>query len=238
MTNPNRVDPDDLDGTVNTWLALFGEQGELAQTSRRRCRVCTEPAVRELVNHMLAIGRMPEDILRTLEGHNQLQKSRGLPLISRHSISNHKRQHFDDQVPAKAVYRRMLEVEAIKQGLDTEENVASVLTNVAYMQVVREKAFETLISDDYKVTPAMGMTAAQTLQAWEKDAERGQSMAQVMSEVGKMISVVRQFVPPESWPALQAALTGQAALPEARQADSSTPAVRVIDVDDAPDPDE
>lgn len=237
MTNPNPIDPDDIDGTVNTWLALSGEVGDLVLSSGRRCRVCQEPAVRQLVNHMLALGRTPEDILRTLDEHNRLRKSQGQPQVSRNSINNHRRQHFDGQVPAKAVYRRMLEQEAINQGLETEDNVSSVLTNVAYLQVVRQKGYESLINDDYKVSPSMGMVAATKLQEWEKDAEKGQSMTELMAEMGKMISVVRQFVPPDRWPALQAALTGQEPPQETRSV-ASTPSVRIVEVDDAPDPEE
>jgi len=54
--------------------------------------------------------------------------------------------------------------------------------------------------------------------------------------MGRVIEVVRTFIPPERWPEVQAALRGEA--PTRRQQPQVVERVRMVPIDDAPDEDD
>src|SRR5262245_58772425 len=74
-----------------------------------RCHICQDDAIRKLVNTLLAKGMSVRSIQDALQAvNNALEPDQR---ISRDSIYNHRKEHFDLDVPAAAVYRRMVEQE-------------------------------------------------------------------------------------------------------------------------------
>ena len=61
-------------------------------------------------------------------------------------------------------------------------------------------------------------------------------MAGMRAEMGRVIEVVREFVPAEHWPAMQARLRGET--PTRRQQPQVVERVRMVPIDDAPDEDD
>ena len=54
--------------------------------------------------------------------------------------------------------------------------------------------------------------------------------------MGRIIEVVRTFIPSERWPDVQAALRGET--PVAQQTSQTVEGVRMVDIDDSPDEDD
>jgi hypothetical protein len=72
--------------------------------------------------------------------------------------------------------------------------------------------------------------AAEKLQALI-DARAGEAdMSGILADMGRIIEVVRTFVPQESWPEVQAALRGE--IPIRQQQSSSVNSVRIVAIDD------
>ena len=72
------------------------------------------------------------------------------------------------------------------------------------------EAFRRLVDGGVEVSVDTGLRAAEKLQALI-DARAGEAdMAGMRAEMGRIIEVVRTFIPSERWPEVQAALRGEA----------------------------
>ena len=58
----------------------------------------------------------------------------------------------------------------------------------------------------------------------------------MMADVGRIIEVVRTFIPAERWPDVQAALRGES--PVSQQTSHAGDGVRMVAIDDSPDKDD
>jgi hypothetical protein len=63
-----------------------------------------------------------------------------------------------------------------------------------------------------------------------------EDIAGMRADMGRIIEVVRTFIPSEQWPDVQAALRGET--PVAQQTSPLVEGVRMVDIDDTPDEDE
>jgi uncharacterized membrane protein len=97
-------------------------------------------------------------------------------------------------------------------------------------------AFRRFADGDVDVSVDTGLQAAEKLQALI-DARAGQAdMAGMRAEMGRVIEVVRTFIPAEQWPEVQAdPLRGAA--PISQQASQAVEGARMVDIDDTPDED-
>jgi hypothetical protein len=59
--------------------------------------------------------------------------------------------------------------------------------------------------------------------------------ARLLADMGRIIEVVRTFIPSERWPDVQAALRGEA--PVSQQTSQEVERVRMVDIDDTSDED-
>ncbi len=83
---------------------------------------------------------------------------------------------------------------------------------------------------------AAGVTPDSILQALV-DARAGEAdMAGILAEMGRVIEVVRTFIPSERWPEVQAALRGDASI-QPQQQSSPAEGIRMVAIDDTPDED-
>ena len=193
-----------------------------------RCRVCRNDEVRSKVNDLLARGSSYAMIVRALGEENAMLDGHQITLDS---VRNHASRHFPVQNVARATYREILERRAKENGIDFMNGVATALTPVALYEVVMNEAFRRLVDGDVDVSVDTGLRAAEKLQALT-DARAGEAdMAGIRAEMGRVIEVVRTFIPSERWPEVQAALRGET--PTRRQQPQVVEHVRMVEIDDS-----
>jgi hypothetical protein len=199
-----------------------------------RCRVCRDDGVRTQVNDLLASGSSYAMIVRALEEENAtLDKS---DRVTIDSIRNHTARHFPVQQVARAAYREIVERRAREAQIDFVNGVATALTPLAFYEVVMNEAFRRLVDGGVEVSVDTGLRAAEKLQALI-DARAGQpDMAGMRVEIGRIVEVVRTFIPSERWPEVQAALRGDASI-QRQQQSSPVEGVRMVAINDTPDQD-
>jgi hypothetical protein len=230
MTTPaQRPDPEEFfRNTVEGWVKRAQEAGELDMNPSPQCRVCRDPIIRGLVNQMIANGLRSPDILHALEAHNLKLERDGKHPITKVSIYNHKTRHFNVQAPAAALFRQIQEKNQIG---DWEEGVGTILNVMSFYETMMIKGYETLIDPATVVSPKEGAEAAHKLHEIARQDEGAYEAAQMRVEIGRVIEVVREFVPPEQWPTLQARLRGEQLDRPLQQVES----IRVVEINDIPD---
>jgi hypothetical protein len=198
-----------------------------------RCRICRNDSVRTIVNDLLATGASYAQIVRALGDENAaLDKCERVTIDS---IRNHATRHFPVQQVARATYREIVERRAQEAEIDFVNGVATALTPMAFCECVMNDAFRRFADGDVDVSVDTGLRAAEKLQALI-DARAGQAdTARMRAEMGRVIEVVRTFIPAERWPEVQAALRGEA--PISQQTSQAVEGVRMVDIDDTPDED-
>jgi hypothetical protein len=143
--------------------------------------------------------------------------------------------HFPVQQVARATYREILERGARENSVDFIEGVTSAITPLAVLETIMVKGYQTLVDEGTTVSYRDGMEAALKLaEAMRKD-EGAQERAQMMADMGRIIEVVRTFIPAERWPDVQAALRGET--PVSQQTSQTVEGVRMVAIDDGPDED-
>jgi hypothetical protein len=153
------------------------------------------------------------------------------------SIRNHAARHFPVQQVARATYREIVERRAQEAQIDFVNGVITALTPLAFYEVVMNEAFRRLVDGDVDVSVDTGLRAAEKLQALVDTRAGGADMASLRVQVGRIIEVVRTFIPRERWPEVQAALRGDPSL-QRQQQSSPAQGVRMVAIDDTPDQDE
>ena len=95
------------------------------------------------------------------------------------------------------------------------------------------KGYQTLVDEDTTVSHRDGMEAALKLNEITRKDEGALERAQTLAEMGRIIDVVRTFIPSERWPEVQAALRGET--PVSAQTSQPVQGVRMVTIDDTPD---
>jgi hypothetical protein len=162
-----------------------------------RCRVCRNDEIRTRVNEMLSTGSSYAMILRVLGEENASLDPRDRVTID--SIRNHCQRHFPVQNVAKATYRDILERRARDNQVDFVEGVATALTPLAFIEVVMNKAFRTLVDDRTEVSVDTGLRAAEKLQMLMSMRDYDAEMAEMRLQVGRIINAVKASVPQSMW---------------------------------------
>jgi hypothetical protein len=184
-----------------------------------RCRVCRNDEMRRKVNDQLASGASYAMIARAIGEDN----AAGVTLDS---IRRHAERHFPVQNVAKATYREVLERRAQENGVDFVNGLATALTPMAFYECVMNDAFRRLVDGGVDVGVDTGLRAAEKLQTLI-DTRAGQAdIAGMRAEMGRIIEVVRTFIPSERWPELQAAVHGET--PTRRQQPQVVERVRAL----------
>ena len=97
------------------------------------------------------------------------------------------------------------------------------------------KGYQTLVDEDTTVSYRDGMEAALKLNEIARKDE-GADRARTLADMGRIIEVVRTFIPSERWPEVQAALRGET--PVSQQTSQAVEGVRMVAIDDSPDEDD
>jgi len=189
-----------------------------------RCHVCRNDEVRKQVNDLLASGASYAMTLRAL-GDDAVG-------VTSDSIRRHAERHFPVQNVAKATYREILERRAQEAQIDFVNDLTTALTPMALYECVMNAAFHRLAAGDVAVSIDAGLRAAEKLQALT-DARAGEvDVATMHAQMGRVIETVREFVPREQWPALQARLRGE----EVKQSKPEpVETIRVVQIEDSDD---
>jgi hypothetical protein len=198
-----------------------------------RCRICRNDQVRKKVNDLLATGASYAMVLRALGDDNATLKQRDQVTID--SIRNHSGRHFPVQQVARATYREILERRAKENSVDFIEGVATAITPMAFLETVMVKGYQTVVDEGTTVNYRDGMEAALKLNEIARKDEGAMDRARMLADVGRIIEVVRTFIPSERWPDVQAALRGET--PISQQTSQEVEGVRMVDIDDNPDED-
>jgi hypothetical protein len=190
-----------------------------------RCHVCRNDVVREQVNDLLASGASYAMTLRALGDDTAVG-------VTSDSIRRHAERHFPVQNVARAAYREILERRAQEAQIDFVNGLTTALTPMALYECVMNAAFRRLAAGDVDVSIDTGLRAAEKLQALT-DARAGEvDVATMHAQMGRVIKVVREFLPREHWPALQAALLGEEVeQPKPQPVET----IRVVDIADSDD---
>jgi predicted house-cleaning noncanonical NTP pyrophosphatase (MazG superfamily) len=187
----------------------------------------------EKVNDLLATGASYAMVLRALGDDNATLEQHDRVTID--SIRNHANRHFAVQQVARATYREILERRAKENSVDFIEGVATAITPLAVLETIMVKGYQTLVDEHTTVSYRDGMEAALKLaEELRKDAG-DYDKAHMMTEMGRIIEVVRTFIPSERWPEVQAALRGET--PTRREQAQAVEGVRIVPIEDTQDED-
>jgi hypothetical protein len=199
-----------------------------------RCRVCRDDTVRTKVNDLLAVGSSYAMVLRAVGEDNAAE---GKPdRVTIDSIRNHAARHFPVQQVARATYREIVERRAREARIDFENAVATALTPIAFYECAMNQAFQRLVNGNVDISVETGLRAAEKLQALIDAREAGVDTAAMLADMGRIVEVVRTFVPSERWPEVQAALRGNAYV-RCPEPDRPVGDVRMVAINDNPDDD-
>ena len=198
-----------------------------------RCRVCRNDQVRTKVNDLLATGASYAMVLRALGDDNAQLEQRDRVTID--SIRNHANRHFPVQQVARATYREILERRAKENSIDFIEGVSTAITPLALLETIMVKGYQTLVDEDTTVSYRDAMEAALKLNEITRKDEDAMDRARMLADMGRIIDVVRTFIPSERWPDVQAALRGET--PVSQQTSQAVEGVRMVAIDDGPDED-
>jgi hypothetical protein len=152
------------------------------------------------------------------------------------SIRNHTVRHFPVQQVARATYRQILERRAKENSVDFIEGVATAITPLAFLESVMVKGYQTLVDEDTTVSLRDAMEAALKLNEIARKDEGAMDRARTLADMGRIIEVVRTFIPSERWPEVQAALRGET--PVSAQTSHAGEGVRMVPIDDSPGEDD
>jgi hypothetical protein len=199
-----------------------------------RCRICRNDSLRTKVNDLLTTGASYAMVLRALGDDNATLEKGDQVTID--SIRNHAARHFPVQQVARATYREILERRAKENSVDFIEGVATAITPMAFLESVMVKGYQTLVDEDTTVSHRDGMDAALKLNEITRKDEGAMDRARTLADMGRIIEVVRTFIPAERWPEVQAALRGET--PVSAQTAQAVQGVRMVDIDDASDEDD
>lgn len=167
-----------------------------------RCTICRNPDILHVVNQGLANGLAYAAIARSVESYNQkLPKN---ARVTRYAIQAHSANHFDLTHPSLAVYRRIVERRAAEVEQDWVNGVGSVVTTMAYLEVVGQKGFEALMEETTEVSPELGMQAMLKLNELTRKGSHDAELAELRHKVNSLGTAVRDVVPEEYWPQILA----------------------------------
>jgi hypothetical protein len=189
-----------------------------------RCHVCRDDEVRKKVNDLLASGASYAVTLRALGN----DKAVG---VTQDSIRRHAERHFPVQNVARATYREILERRAKENSVDFIEGVATAITPMALLETVMVKGYEKLVDPATEVDVKTGMLAACRLQEMIDSHADQADWVSTRAEMGRIVEVVRAFVPCERWPEVQAALRGEA--PIRKPGVQEVQGIEMVEIDDS-----
>jgi DNA-binding transcriptional MerR regulator len=178
---------------VNREVAAIRRQHADRPVSQR-CRVCQDPESRQRVNRLLAYGMRPGEIEELVQDLNDKRSKNAQ--ITYWSIVRHAERHFNIQDPSKAAYRRILERRKNQLADEFADGAATLLTGMAYLDIVAQKGFQNLLEDDTVVDYETGLKAQLKLEEMQREGAIEQQVAEMRRDVGIIQQAVKDVVSP------------------------------------------
>ncbi len=189
--------------------------------------MCRNDEARQKVNELLAAGASYAMTVRALGGDTGD--------VTANSIRRHAERHFPVQNAAKATYREILERRALENSVDFVEGLATAITPMALLETVMVRGYETVVDPDTTVDVKTGVLAACRLQEMIDSHADQADWASTQAEMGRIVKVVRTFIPSERWPEVQAAVRGEA--PIRKPGVQEVQGIELVEIDDGSDED-
>jgi hypothetical protein len=182
-----------IESEVNREVAAIRAQtGDLLP--ERRCRVCQDPESRQRVNRLLAYGMKIAEI-EGLVGDLNVNRAKNNQ-ITYWSLRNHAERHFNVQDPASAAYRRILERRKGQLADEFGDAAGTLLTGMAYLDIVAQKGFENLVDEGTTVDYETGLKAQLKLEEMQRDGAVEEQIAEMRRDVSVLQQAVKDVVPP------------------------------------------
>lgn len=191
--SPRRITARQIEAEVNREVAAIrASTGD--RLPEQRCRVCQDPESRQRVNRLLAYGMKIAEIEGLVGDLNDKRAKNNQ--ITYWSILRHSERHFNVQDPTNAARRRILEKRKAEVADDLADASASLLTGMAYLDIVAQKGFEHLLAEDTVVDYETGLKAQLKLEELARDGAIEEQVAQMRRDVGILQQAVKDVVPP------------------------------------------
>lgn len=178
----------DLQGEISREVARIQAE-HVPVLPDARCRVCKHPESRQKVNTLLAYGMGPAEILKFVDDINDKRAKNNK--ITLGSIQNHKQRHFNVQAPTQAGFRRILERRKAQLSDEFADASESLLTGLAYLDVVAQKGWQHLIDDDTKVDYETGLKALLKREEMQREGHVEEQIAQMRRDVALLQQAVQ-----------------------------------------------
>jgi hypothetical protein len=189
-----------------------------------RCHICAAPdrgvpngvAIRNFIDELLMVPKGYASILKLIEPLMESWPEDAR--VSRYSLMRHAKNHLRWE---QAAARRIAERHAQRAG-KRDEASERMLTTEVVLETVQQRGYEAVVSGE--VTPSVRDTLAANaaLREIEKETEGAYTTAELLSQLDKIIQIMREIVPPEYHPAIFARL--EAADRATRQLPGADPA--------------
>lgn len=181
-----------IEAEVNREVAAI--RASTDRTPEPRCRVCQDPESRQRVNRLLAYGMRIGEIEGLVEDLNAKRPRNAQ--ITYWSLRNHAERHFNVQDPTNAAFRRILERRKNQLADEVGDAAGSLLTGMAYLDIVAQKGFENLVDETTTVDYETGLKAMLKLEEMQRDGAVEEQIAEMRRDVSILQQAVKDVVPP------------------------------------------
>lgn len=184
-----------VEAEVNREVAAIRQHAPERLPSHR-CRVCQDAESRQRVNRLLAYGMKAPEIEELVSDLNERRAKNNK--ITYWSILRHAERHFNVQEPANAAYRRILERRRGQLADEFGDAAGSILTGMAYLDIVAQKGFQNLLEDGTVVDYETGLKAQLKLEEMQREGAIEQQVAEMRRDVSIIQQAVKDVVSPET----------------------------------------
>lgn len=160
-----------------------------------KCRVCQDPESRKRVNTLLGYGMKPAEILEQVADINEKRPKNAQ--ITAVSLTNHRTRHFNVQEKTTAGYRRILERRKAQLSEEMADASGSLLSGMAFLDVVAQKGWQHLIDETTIVDFEIGLKAMLKLEELAAEGQVEEQIAQMRREVALLHQAVFEVVTDE-----------------------------------------
>jgi len=202
-------------GQLTLSQAAFAEieksiaEGPRPPRNAEKCPVCCEVESRDLVNKLLAVGMTNREIVDTCSAINERRFAKGDDrAINAKAVWWHRRDHFNVQNPAKAIYREIVERRAEEANRDHINGIGHALSVLAALETTMVKGYSRMVEDNTVVTVKEMILAATQLHMMTSDTKQAR-MSDLLYRLDRIISAAQQFIPPEHHAAFAAVVEGR-----------------------------
>lgn len=184
--------------------------GEMWSIIEPRCRVCSQPDVRKLVDNLTVAGYNMSEIYRNVESsHNSVHDKKHR--VSYESIRNHIQNHLNVQDQA---IQNILERRATEAAIDKADLVRNIVTPQALADTIVLRAQELASQNKLEISARDGIDAARASIEFEKYAAEKANSANAFAVVDKIMESVKIVCEPEQLRQIAAVMSGEMSIQE------------------------